>query len=302
LGGGPTLIREQLDNPTLANEVVEGFDVEKFFGFKITQLKKQKGAALLGYMKMNIVDPPEGAFWGKFNNRLVDEAWVETLHKRFIRNMDNSTDEHAIDVVVDPEWLENPDGFIVSVDGDPSNDGVQEMKFNPAGALAIRNKNLWVLSGHHRRLALIRYVHTLKTELDEAMKAIEDITKGKSNKELSSMGEKAKERLEENERLVKLIEPRIHQSKFWAVRAYNRGASRGRSRDGPETRRLTRRPFSQDRHGFQGFVDGAVPIHLPEHHGDVPRRDRRGDASGDHRRNERRARRRSGDKDGDAEG
>jgi len=48
--------------------MVDGEDRNKFNSITLTELQKEKKAAEMGYMSMNLINPPNGAFWGKFND------------------------------------------------------------------------------------------------------------------------------------------------------------------------------------------------------------------------------------------
>jgi hypothetical protein len=180
-------------------------------------------------MKMSIVRPPIGAHWGKFNNRTLTEKWIVQLCKDFLASsVDNCSDVHAMDVALDPSWLENPGAIVPTVNG-LMLDEVPELKFTPAGAAAIRKNNLWMLSGNHRRVAVLRHIEELRKQLIDANEQIEDVIKDKTETQLANLEDKPKEKLAYFQNIVKVLEPVIEASSWWVVRVIDRGASFERS-------------------------------------------------------------------------
>ncbi|KAI0261575.1 hypothetical protein BGY98DRAFT_1104417, partial [Russula aff. rugulosa BPL654] len=186
----------------LANAINEGENTKDYFGSKITDLRKLKDDLSLGYMKMSIVRPPIGAHWGKFNNRTLTEKWIVQLCKDFLASsVDNCSDVHAMDVALDP---------------------IPELKFTPAGAAAIRKNNLWMLSGNHRRVAVLRHIEELRKQLIDANEQIEDVIKDKTETQLANLEDKPKEKLAYFQNIVKVLEPVIKASSWWVVRVIDR--------------------------------------------------------------------------------
>lgn len=202
--------------------VDEGIDDNKYFGYDLTKLRKAKKDAWLEYMAMDIVDPPDGAVWGTFNNRLLDKNWVGTMCASFATNIDNCYDEYAIDVAVDPAWIVNIEDRWASVDGHDIHE-VPLIEFNEIGALAIKDKNLWMLGGNHRRLALLKYIDILKDEIAASMEAVAGVTKGMTDAQIKELGEGDVETIKQHEDRAKALQEVIDRSHLWAVRLYDRG-------------------------------------------------------------------------------
>ena len=99
------------------------------------------------------------------------------------------------------------------------------MTFNQDGAEAIKNRNLWMLSGKHRWLALRKYVESLNSELADAKKAVKDIIQEKTDEQIANLAEGAAGKLKANKDLVKVLESKIDKARCWTVRVYDRGAS-----------------------------------------------------------------------------
>lgn len=186
-------------------------------------LRLAKEKASLGFMRMDIIHPPEGAIWGEFNNRSPDEPWIARMAGQFETYLDNCCNEHSMDVTVDPKWLKDPSAILKSVDG-YSMENVPLMEFTQDGAEAIKHNNLWMLSGNHRRLALVKYIDKLKADVENARNKIEEMTEGKTDEQLAALDNDAKEALKRWQELVSVKEPLIDSSCFWTVRIFDRGA------------------------------------------------------------------------------
>ncbi len=172
-------------------------------------------------MAMNIVKPPQGAYWGRFNDRQIDKSWVNKLLEAFNDNLDNFADRTAIEVVVKKEWLKNASEVVESVDG-KSIGTVAMIKFTDEGQQAIAKDNLWVLGGNHRRRALVEYVTTKTKELDVMKKQIRDMEA--AAKPGPQGGEEDGQNLDALKRAAKRQEELIDASSLWAIRLYDRGA------------------------------------------------------------------------------
>lgn len=200
--------------------VLDVQDKDEFGGVSITLLREQKKAAELGYVSMNLLEPPEGAHWGEFNDRKVDPDWVSTLLKSFENNLDNCTDQTAVEAAVKKSWLKNPDQIIPSVEGKLIQ-SIPKLEFTDEGKTAILPKNLWMLGGNHRREALIQLVTKWKAQLKEKRKQI-----GKMEaEEQSGIGGTIddEEELESLQKSTKKLEELIRSSSVWVVRLYDRG-------------------------------------------------------------------------------
>lgn len=201
--------------------VDEGFDEGKFFGFNLTLLRGDRNTVGIRYLRMNIVDPSEGTVWGRFNNRAPNLKVVQDMCNSFTKNLDNCTDEHSMEVALDLAWLKgSAKSTIPHVDGKLI-DEVPIMTFTQAGKLMIRNSNLWMLRGNHRRLAVIQYIKRLNTELEMLKEGIKKVKKGKIANDLSNMSADEKIGLEEAEKRIDAVKKKIDSSRWWAVKVYN---------------------------------------------------------------------------------
>lgn len=215
----------------------------------------------MGYMSMDIIDHPRGAIWGKWNDRVVQTGWVSSLVTAYTKRFDNCLDENAMDIAVDPKWLvrvvkklkaDNPDtsdpDAIDPGASDPDAtipianklnanyhwdtvngydiDDVPEIRFTSEGLEAIKEDNLWVLGGNHRRLAVHKYLQLLKENLDEQTKTLagkrkEDMNGGPTGD--GQVGLHTDEHLAMAAEIERKTEALFLKQK-WTVRLYNRGA------------------------------------------------------------------------------
>jgi hypothetical protein len=212
----------------------EGLENHKFFGFDVQELRNHAAAAVLGYLRMNVINPPDGAVWGTFNNRPVDQAWVRHLINAFETNLDSCTDDVAMDIALDPKWLANPTSFRSTLNKCKSIDELNIMEFSEEGEKAVKEKQMWVLGGNHRRLALKAYIDNLKATLAQYEDAIgqeskENATEADSDEEPEAVDVPVadsglQERLSKGKRRVEELEKQIKSSSMWAMRVYDRGA------------------------------------------------------------------------------
>lgn len=232
--------------------VDEGFNDSMFFGFNVETLRAHRQAAFMGYLKMNIVDPPKGAFWGKFNNRAVNDAWVEELLTDFRRKgVENCSDAMSIDVAVERDWLEAtlrkavlPTNLEVpnveEVERDQLNkmrmsvegvgiENVAELDFTEEGWEAIKDDNLWVLGGNHRRLALIRLNEEMKEEVkylqDGITKALQPDVDDEGNTINAVLDTDEQESLDNARARFDELKNLLDTSQMWVVKLHNKGES-----------------------------------------------------------------------------
>jgi hypothetical protein len=209
-----------LDLPPLE----EGFDEKRFFGFDIKYLRKTMEENVLGFMRLNIVNPPAGTYWGRFNNRTISHKWVDELYDSFAKSIDYCLEANTMDVALDPKWITIGKEKMMARLGGLDIEDLPLIAFTWEGAEAIKNNNLWVLSGNHRCLAILKYVKHLNEELQHAKERMEEITGKKTEVELANMGENAKQQLTAVRKHVEMIEEKIEQSSYWTVKVYDRGA------------------------------------------------------------------------------
>jgi hypothetical protein len=222
-------------------------DESKFCNFDMKELRGIQEEAFLGFVSMNVVDPPVGTYWGKFNNRVLNNSWVQKMLEKFIVNLDNTSNENSMDVALDPEWLENPkDQFVNSVTK-LDIDAVPKLKFNQKGLQAIKKNNLWMLSGNHRRMALTAYVAQIDEDIATTKEAIKELTAGKTTEDIKNLDEESIAMLRDSTKRVELLEQKRSKSRFWTVKVYDRGESCYGLRMLRMHDRLTSQSRSQDR-------------------------------------------------------
>jgi hypothetical protein len=205
----------------------EGLEGGYYFGFPIRQLRQKKEEACLGYLSMNVIAPPDGAFWGKFNNRALDQNWIKSLADTFETNLDNCTTKTAMDIAIDPDWLVPKIKIERTVEGMLLKD-VSMIEFNPEGLRAIKDKNLWVLGGNHRRIALAAFRDRMKDTVAEMNAAIDAVKKRLdelSEEEAQDLDNDPTEVIEELSANVERLEDKILVTSMWAMRLYDRGTS-----------------------------------------------------------------------------
>lgn len=201
-------------------EVIEdGFDGDRYFGIDLADVRDVRKKAELGYMSMSLYPPPPGAFWGEFNNRRIREDWVAGLMEDYEKRIDNCSDLTAIDVVVKCEWIKNFADRKKTAEGSKIH-LLPEMEFTEEGMKAINPRNLWILSGNHRRESLTRYLDKLLAEVKAINLKIKEVRDSAGSKALSADKQKS---VDDAEATVRKKEEIIEKSKKWAVRLYDRG-------------------------------------------------------------------------------
>ncbi|KAI9442816.1 hypothetical protein BJY52DRAFT_1194722, partial [Lactarius psammicola] len=184
----------------------------KFGDYEKAELRERKKAAELGYMAMNLVEPPEGAFWGRYNDRKVDTDWVSSLTESFLGCLENCTDSTAIEVAVKKDWLVDANLIVPSVEGKKI-ENIAKIEFTEKGKKEIGKNNLWVLGGNHRREALIKHVRVKQKELEKV--------KRQAEKKEAQGGEEDQE-LDGLKRAAKQLEEEFETASMWAIRLYDR--------------------------------------------------------------------------------
>jgi hypothetical protein len=228
----------------------------------MNELRATRQKAFMGYVSLNVVNPPPGAVWGTFNNRIVDTKWVDKMAESFDFHLDNCTDQNSMDITLDPDWLFDQSAFISVIEGLLMDD-VPPLKFTKQGEVEIKNNNLWMLSGNHRRLALGQYVAKMKAEVESAKEIIRSLKEGKTEGEMAKLDDAAKNKLTQAEEIIKKVAPKILKSSMWSVRVYNRGAWYHTPRgDGGPTyrtssphRKRTRRPSRKGNCDLQADIE-----------------------------------------------
>jgi hypothetical protein len=201
----------------------ELIDADRFFGIKIDIVRKKKELASLGKYYLDIVTPPEGARWGQFNDRRVDNAWVLKLFHDFQAVLDNCVDATTIDVIVKRRWVANlPETYagrlqrVESVDAEQ----VPMVEFTPEGVAEMPVEGLWMMGGNHRRAALKMYVDDLEVKFEvakeQASRLRREANEGGNILGTSAAAEKAQQTAQEYEK-------RIARSRLWVVNLYDKG-------------------------------------------------------------------------------
>ena len=224
-------------------------DSTMFMGYTLRKIRGIVNSATIGYMRVDMINPPPGAFWGMFNDHAIRESWIEELLKDYRESMvDNCVEFRAIDLAVKPEWLTiDPYGektkLPKTIGGDLITD-VPALEFTEEGAEAILPDNLWMLSGNHRRVALRRHLEQLTKEVEELKEEcrvleMEQVKNGFNAEINGRRNVLMKEDIPE-------LETKIAHQRLWAARVIDRGerlgeCERGRSADERTQRRSRRR-------------------------------------------------------------
>jgi hypothetical protein len=194
-------------------------DLGTFIGVKVDDIRAKKKAAELGYLRINLSSPPKGLFWGEFNDRRLDTRAVNRLLTRFRGNLDNCSENSAMDLAVRQEWLRPGVEFKATADGVAIAD-MTEIEFTDAGAMAMKKDELWMLGGNHRRKALSLYMAEKAKELEGVKKAlatqeeVEEGGGGTTETEAEIKGLRTR---------MEMLEGEIEKGTFWVVRVYDRG-------------------------------------------------------------------------------
>ncbi len=103
-------------------------------------------------------------------------------------------------------------------------DEVPLIKFDLNGKLAIKDDNLWILGGNHQRLALIKYIEKLRSNLAKMKHAIKEETKGMTQDQILHMDPEIASKVRDAEERVKELEEKIDSSSMWFIRLYDHSA------------------------------------------------------------------------------
>jgi hypothetical protein len=193
---------------------------DNFMGIPLERLRGKKQSAFIGYLSLNLYDPPKEATWGRYNDRVVNPDWVAKLVEDFAKRLDNCTNEDALEAVVKRTWIQNMDSIEPTVN-DKKIKEVEEIEFTREGKIAIAPDNLVMLGGNHRRLALKIYVDALKEQLEKDNKQVKTKTT-QAHKQSDITGPIGAELKELKER-VEWLEGKIAISRHWVVALYDIG-------------------------------------------------------------------------------
>lgn len=170
--------------------------------------------AELGYLTMNVFHPPPGACWGLFNDRRLDQNWVEELAEKFAGHLENYADNKAIPVAIKKEWLRDGTKFLGTVAGVPIED-VPLIEFAEDAKKEVANDNIWCLGGNHRRGALVAHINTMVEECAEKQAKLEA-------PKISHNSEGGKDTEGTLRGDIKILEAKIAASKHWVIIVYDR--------------------------------------------------------------------------------
>ena len=73
--------------------------------FEIKELQMIKVDMFIGFRVMKMNPPPDGTYWGKFNDCVVEEKWVNALATDFEWALNNCVEDMMIDIIVYRKWL-----------------------------------------------------------------------------------------------------------------------------------------------------------------------------------------------------
>jgi hypothetical protein len=192
--------------------------------FDREKLRKLKEDFSLGYLGMNLVNPPVGAYWGKYNDRELDDTWVKKLCDSFSHDLDNCDDNTAIAVAIDMNWLSKESIPVKSIAGKTIDD-IPMVQFTEDGQEAIRPNNLFMLGGNHRRAALKMYVEALKNKEEDRKQRIAILEKETTKHAERIETQKAVMELEKLRAEAKQKEETIKSAGKWVIELFDRGVS-----------------------------------------------------------------------------
>jgi hypothetical protein len=198
----------------------ESLDAKICFGEARKHIEGWVEKAKIGYLALDVINPPLGTIWGRFNDRPLDQPQVEALVENYKSDLDNCSAATAMILAVKPEWLRNYQDRLPTVNG-LTIDRVPLIELTPSGALAVEPDNLWVLSGNHRRRALQIHLEGMRTSLAETRAQAQGVRDKISESGISMELDASRTRLDEE---VKQKEETISTTSRWAVELYNRGA------------------------------------------------------------------------------
>ena len=212
--------------------VEDGLDNGLYMGVDMDTVLKNKNNAFLGYLSMDVYRPVEGAIWGHFNFRNYVDDWVDKLSAMYEHTLRSCTNDTAMSAAVKIGWLANADELLSSVDGKKIQD-VPIMKFTEEGAAAIKDNNLWMLSGNHRRQALTIFLDKVRDQQEELK---ERILKLKTEIRNSSEDEPIKkEEVIVATQKVKTLDEKIERSCMWVIKIYDIGMLLYKGDEGADT-------------------------------------------------------------------
>lgn len=173
-----------------------------------TQIQKKLVASAIGFVCMNIVDPPCGAgAWGKFNNRPVQKAGVKDLFDKFLAvGPLKCQADKVIFIPMRPSWYTTEP--IPVINGQYIQD-VPRLVLTPEGLKAIADGLFNPLNANHRREALILYCAALAALLAKLQEELDGLE-----------GDEAVAKRVE----VDVMAERVEWAPYWTIQIHDIGA------------------------------------------------------------------------------
>ena len=240
--------------------VEDGLDNGMYMGVDMDAVLKNKDNAFLGYLSMDVYRPVEGAIWGHFNYRKYVDKWVTSLSEMYEHTLRSCTNDTAMCAAVKRGWLTNTDDeLLASVDGKKIHD-VPIMTFTEEGAAAIKDSNLWMLSGNHRRQALTIFLDKIRVQQEELKERILELKAEIRNSSEDEPVKKEEVTLATDK--IKTLDEKIERSCMWAIKIYDIGALSYKGEEGVDTNHDTLRHYVHYRqnHGMRKRRPGRCDV------------------------------------------
>jgi len=183
----------------------------EFMGFDIKMLEKRAAQAFVGYLSMNVYEPPSAATWGLHNDRKIDDTWVTDLVTAFKKSVNQTSEKNVIEMAMRPQWLSNREAVLRTVNGL----GIEEvpvMEFTEEGEAEMSPNGLIMLGGNHRRAAVRKYVDWLENQIVYEEKRLTLKPTTAPAEEVSSLRES-----------IRLLKKEKEHAVLWVVKIYDLG-------------------------------------------------------------------------------
>ena len=129
-----------------------------------------------------------------------------------------------MDVALNPDWLVDRGVMKTKMIKGRRIEELPCMELSLEGVVAVKTKELWMLGGHHWRIALMKHIDKMKETVKAKKKVIKEMSQGKMDDEIARMGEDAAMKLRGVKENVKALMEKIERSSVWAIKVYDRGA------------------------------------------------------------------------------
>lgn len=172
-------------------------------------MQKRLDDAELGFLKMDIVNPPCGAqAWGKYNDRPLNMTKVEEMRGLYhTMGVLSCQLDKVIYLPLRKSWFVDE---VTPVIAGKYIHQVPALKFTPEGKQALADGEVHPLSGNHRRAALVLYVADLQAALKTLKAELEEL---EGNEEKTAKTEE-----------IRIMSKRLEDAPYWAVKVYDIGA------------------------------------------------------------------------------